>query len=153
MSDSKFLFKINQGGGYLAGLLITIQIFLLGQLFFAIGTSSAVGRICDITEKTSVGRYRGRVEIYFACFTTTDGSQIRLRVGSNLGYELEDKVSVIYKKNNPTKARLDRFSEFWLIPSFPYIIVLAIIMGLVKALYVKKKYLVIETKPVRMYME
>jgi Protein of unknown function (DUF3592) len=142
--------KINKLYGYLIGLVLTLIIYFIGQLIFFINTDSVQGQICDITTKTSGSRYRGRVEIYYACFTTNENINVKFRVGSNLQYDYGDTVKVIYKKNNPHTARLSGFTELWAMPVLYYLIPFALIMAAVKAIYYGNRYVVINKKPFRM---
>ncbi|HEY6505903.1 MAG TPA: DUF3592 domain-containing protein [Chitinophagaceae bacterium] len=141
------MIKINKAIGYLAGLILVFLIYLVGQLFFFFNTARVSGHICDITSKSGSFRHPGRVEIFYACFTTKENKNITFRAGSNLDYGLDDTVQVLYKKNNPHRARIDHFSELWVVPAFIYIIPFALVMGIVTAIYAGRRYVIINKKP------
>jgi hypothetical protein len=145
--------KINKALGYLVGLILVFVIYLIGQFFFLINTVSATGQICDITSKSGSLRRPGRVEFFYACFTTKENTTVKIRAGSNLGYEFGDTITLIYKKNNPYQARINNFYELWVEPCFFYLLPFALIMAIITAAYYESKYVVISRNPFKIWIE
>ncbi len=141
------MIKISKPYGYLTGLLLTLIIYFIGQLFFFINAEKATGNICQIRTSRGSLRYRGTSEIFYVCFTTKDNLQVKARGGSNFEYVDGEQVELYYKKNNPGHIRFNDFSALWLVPGWPYFILWGIIMAFVTGLYYKTRYVVISRKP------
>ena len=108
------MIKINKAGRYLIGLLLTLIIYLVGQLFFFINTEKTEGKICKIIESRTSRRYGGRYEFFYVCFSTKDDKEVMANGGSNFKYDYGDIVTLFYKKDNPKNIRLKEFSALWL---------------------------------------
>jgi hypothetical protein len=147
------MIRVNKGYGYLFGLLLSFIIYLVGQGIFFINTIRSGAVICDVsTRRGGSIRYGGTMYMYYACFITKDGQAMKIRIGSNLPYEPEDSVGVIYKRNNPSNARVDSFKSAWLVPGLYYLVPWAIIMALVTGIYAGTKYVVISWKPFKIWL-
>lgn len=147
------MIKITKGYAYLLGWLISFLIYLIGQAFFFINTVKAKGFICDVSTRRSSGtRYGGRVYIFYGCFVTPTGEEIKVKLGSNLSYEMGDSIGIIYKKHHPSVARADSFKSLWLVPGLYYLIPWAIIMALLTGAYYGTKYIVIAKKPWKVWL-
>ena len=134
------MIKISKPYGYLIGVLLTFFIYFISQLFFFINTEKAEGEICNV-------RSSRRYDYFYVCFTTKDNREIKMYAGTNFKYEHCDLVGVIYKRNNPTKARLNQFSALWLMPCWPYIILWGLIMAFITGIYYGSRYVIISRKP------
>jgi hypothetical protein len=136
--------RINKPYGYLIGLGLTLLIYFISQLAFFINTSTVKGYICDITTT------RKRIEIYYACFDAGANEVIKFRAGSNLDYGYEEKVAVIYKKNNPHNARINSFTELWIFPGlYSFFIPFVLIMAGITGLFYGRTFIIINKKPFR----
>ena len=141
------MIKINKAVGYLLGLLLTLVIYFLGQLLFFINTEKVNGKICEIRQSVRSGRYGGRYDFFYVCFTTKENIQVKVNAGSNFKYDYGEIVPLIYKKGNPSKIRINEFSALWLMHCWPYVIVFAIIMAFVTGIWYETKYVVIYRNP------
>jgi hypothetical protein len=141
------MIKISKPYGYLIGLLLTLLIYFIGQLFFFINTEKTEGRICETRMSGGSMRYPGRSEIFYVCFTTKNNVQVKAKGGSNFEYAIGEQVELYYKKSNPRHIRFNNFSALWLVPAWPYVILWGIIMAFVTGLYYKTRYVIISVKP------
>lgn len=141
------MIKISKPYGYLIGLLLTLLIYFIGQLFFFINTEKTTGKICEIRGVSRGARYSGRYEFFYVCFTTKDNIEVKAGVGSNFKYDYGDLVGIIYKRNKPTKARVNEFSALWLMHSFSYVILWGLIMAFITGIYYGTTHVVISLKP------
>ena len=141
------MIKINKTVGYLLGLLLTLIIYFIGQLLFFINTEKVTGKICEIRQSVRAGRYGGRYEFFYVCFTTKENIQIKANAGSNFKYDYGDTVTLFYKKGNPSKIRINEFSAFWLMHIWPFVILFGVILAGVTATWYGTKYVVISRNP------
>jgi hypothetical protein len=141
------MIKINKAGGYLIGLIVTLIIYFMGQLFYFINTEKTAGKICEIRQSRTSGRYPGRYEFFYVCFITKNNIEVKAKAGSNFKYDYGDAVTVIYKKGNPGKLRINGFSALWLMHCWPYVILFGFIMAAITATYYGTKYVVITRRP------
>jgi len=75
-----------------------------------------------------------------------EGDTIYFTGEQNVNYELGEQVKVIYKKENPNKAKVYSFAGFWLAPLFYCIIPLWLLSALVLSLMNKNDKLVINLR-------
>ena len=139
--------KINKAVGYLLGLLLTLIIYFIGQLLFFINAEKVTGKICEIRQLVRAGRYGGRYEFFYVCFTTKENMPNKANAGSNFKYDYGDTVTLFYKTGNPSKVRINEFSALWLMHIWPYVILFGVIMAAVTATWYGTKYAVISRNP------
>ena len=143
------MIRLNRWKAYGLGFVLAGLIYLTAQGIFFAGTSKANGSICLIRD----GSTRIYYEYFYACFTASDHKTYRVKVGTNMMQDQDAQVGIIYKTNNPSVARMDDTRALWVIPSFPYIIVLGIIMALLTGAFYGSRYMFIQWKPFRLWME
>jgi hypothetical protein len=145
------MIRINKGAGYLVGIFLTFLIYLIGQLFFFINTKKADGIICDITVLN--GEIRTSKPHYFVCFSTADGHSAKADIGvENYLLHIPDPVSIVYKTNDLSDARINTFKNLWMVPAIYYIIPLAVALALVTGIYYGTKYIIISRRPWKIYL-
>ena len=143
------MIRLNRWEAYGLGIVLAGLIYLIAQGIFFAGTSKANGSICMI--KRGAARYY--YENFYVCFTASDKKTYRVKAGSNMQFDQDTPVKVIYKTNNPSIARIADTRALWVIPSFPYIIVWGIIMALLTGAFYGSRYMFISWKPFRLWMD
>jgi hypothetical protein len=123
------MIKISKPAAYLIGLLLTLIIYFIGQLFFFINTEKTTGNICEIKMSGRSLRYSGSTEIFYVCYITKDSLQVKAKGGSNFEFAFGEQAEFYYKKNNPSQIRFNDFSALWLVPAWPYFILWGILMA------------------------
>lgn len=141
------MIKINKAYGYLIGTLFTLFVCIIGQLFFFINTEKTTGFICDIKERGGSRRYYSTYDLFYVCFATKDNISVKAEIGSNFKFKRGEPVVIIYKKNNPSNARVNQFSPLWLVHSWPYIILWGLVMALITGLFYGTRWIAISWNP------
>jgi len=144
---------ISKPAGYLAGLLLTLLIYFIGQGIFFFNAQKTKASICDTYERRGVSsRYPGRMTVFYICFITKDGKEVKVRAGTNLSYNVEDSVDIYYKKNHPSIARVKSFKTLWLVPSLYYLIPFALIFAFITGIYAGTSYVMLSLRPFKIWL-
>ncbi len=135
--------KIRQWQAHLLGIFLLLVIFLLDQGIYLINSETATGRVCQVSDKRGYRKY-GRSEHFYICFTPAGQEEVKVYAGSNLSYSTDDTVEMIFKINNPRKARINTFQGFWLSHAVYYLIPFGILLAIITGIFYRSRFLVID---------
>jgi hypothetical protein len=115
----------------LAGTALVIVFVCISRFDFIFNSKQTTGTVIRV-RTSGRGHYNSPLVLF-----ETESSQITFSGEDNTFYELQEKVPVIYKVNDPTDAYIYTFVSFWLSPLlyclFPIIILTALIFSFISS--------------------
>lgn len=119
----------------------SLGIMLLGlliyKLSFIIGSETTTGEVVGIKSWSTRGRYPGSYSAPIVKFNT-ETNEMTFQGETNMDIKYGDKVTVIYKTDEPTDAFIFSFVGFWLISLMYCSIFYLLLIGSAIFSYLKK---------------
>jgi len=108
------IIKLTRIQVFYTSLAMMLLGLLIYKLIFIIGSVTTTGEVVKIKSWSTGGRYPGTYRAPIVKFNT-DKYEVTFQGETNMDIKYGDKVTVIYKTDEPTDAFIYSFVGFWLI--------------------------------------